>query len=421
MRDLAELPAGAPELRAVAEALVEVQAHREWVIEGLRAHVANLEAELARLRERVRGLEEHAANLEHDLEGARRHAANLEARLREREARLEALEAHASNLERRVGRRRGRLAEQGILPQVGWPRLQALFRLGERMRAARPDLQRRFPPDRGAEFWVWLLWHGLEGDEEVRKHLYPLPESHLVERVVGEWAGPQSYLRSALVDGWQLDGCLREAGFDPARGGRLLDFGCGCGRVLQYFALYAGSCRLVGADVDAEAVRWCVAHLDFARFRPLEKSPPSPFEAEEFDAVYAFSVFSHLPEEAQRAWLAELARITRPGAALVITVHGRHAVEEIVSGRRAETPGRERLERARPELERRGFAFFPYDRLGFLREENRRFFSDWDLASYGNAFVLEPYVREHWTERFELVSLLEAPDDWQDYVVLRRR
>jgi SAM-dependent methyltransferase len=224
------------------------------------------------------------------------------------------------------------------------------------------------------------------------------------------------------VDGWRIDGCLREAGFDPVRGGSVLDLGVGCGRILQYLAVYAKSCRLVGADVDEAAIAWCAKHLDFAAFQSLPRQPPSAFADGEFDAVYAFSVFSHLPEALHLRWLEEIARIARPGAAVVITVHGRHVIDEIVNRRRPHvTPSAQGLAAALPEIERRGFGFFPYRKLRFSDRENDRFFASWDLEEYGDTFILERYVRERWTKSFELVALHEAPDDWQDHVVLRRR
>lgn len=417
-----DLPSTSAETLAALESLTEIQAHREWVIDGLRAHVANLEADLARAMDRIRELEKHVANLEPELAGSRTHATNLERRLGEREARLAEVEAHAANLERRLPRRRLRLAERGMFPEVPFPRLNALFRAGELVRAERPDVRERFPEDRPVDFWYWLLWHGPESDPELARYLLPRPEPFLIHRVVGEATTPAEYAQSGLVDGWRIDACLAEAGFDPARGGTLLDFGVGCGRILQFFALYAGACRLVGCDVDEEAIRWCREHLDFAEFHGIARRPPSPFADQEFDAVWAFSVFSHLPEDLQLSWLAELARITRPGAAVVVTIHGRHVIDGITSGRFP--PGAStatELTRRLPELEASGFTFFPYRKLRFRDHANVQHFASWDLQEYGDAFVLERFVREHWTKWFELVALHEAPDAWQDYVVLRRR
>jgi SAM-dependent methyltransferase len=420
--DPVDAPDASAPTRALLEELAEIKAHREWVIEGLRAHVENLAVDLARATERVGELERHVANLEPELAGARKHVSNLERDLSEREARLAEVEAHAANLERRLSRRRVRLAEEGMFPKVPFPRLDALFRAAEHIRSVRPDLKQRFPEDRAIDFWHWLMWHAAESDAELQRHLPPSPPRFMIQRVVGESTTPLTYRRGGLVDWWQIDACLAEGGFDPVRGGRLLDFGAGCGRILQFFSLYAASCRLVGCDVDQETIGWCVENLDFAEFRALSPRPPTPFADGEFDAAYAFSVFSHLPERLHLQWLDELARITRSGAPLVVTVHGRRVIDEIASGRRPhEIPSAQELRRRLPELEAEGFAFFPYERLRFQARENDRHFQSWDLGEYGNTFLLEPYIRERWTEHFQLVSLHAAPDDWQDYVVLRRR
>jgi hypothetical protein len=47
--------------------------------------------------------------------------------------------------------------------------------------------------------------------------------------------------------------------------------------------------------------------------------------------------------------------------------------------------------------------------------------ADRDADVYGMTFIDLCYIREHWLDLFELVHVTEAPDDWQDYVVLRRR
>lgn len=413
------LPATPEETLEALHRLTEIHAHRDWVIEGLRAHVANIESDLARALERVSELERHTCNLEQELGGIREHGINLERQLIEREQRLAEVEGHAELLEQRIrGRRVVRLAEHGILPERGASALAALFRIGNRIWSERPDLQRRFPQDRAADYWYWLLWDR-DGNPEIAQARLPAPPAHLRERVVGQ-DDLVAYRRSGLVDWWRIEGCLRLGGFDPAAGGALLDFGVGCGRIAQCFALYADRLSLSGCDVDPEAIDWCAAHLDFARFAAIRPAPPTSFAAASFDALYAFSVFSHLPERLHLEWIAELHRITRPGGTVVLTVHGRHVVAEVLGGRAL--PGaREGLARQRAALESRGFAFVPYEKLGWRNEQNEAFFADWDLSTYGDSFILETYVRQQWTRWFDVVEWVPAPDAWQDYVVLRRR
>jgi len=423
------------QLVAHAARLEEVVRHREWRIAELERHIANLEARLGGLAEHAGNLERelspriaHAKNLESDLAKARArvasletHVANVDRAQRERDARIALLEEHVENLEARM-RRPLRLAERGIFPDSSDPHLDALFRHAEKLRADRPDLARFYPDDAPGSFWYWLLHPGPACEPAIAAHWPDLPPPSLMRRVVGEESEAGAYWRSGLIDWRSLDESLREAGFDPRAGGRLLDFGAGCGRVLQFFRLYSDLCELHGADVDAEAMRWCRASLPFAHFHALPGEPPCRLADRSFDAIYAFSVFSHLDEAAQLDWLAELARIARPGAALVLTVQGPRTIERFLAGETPQTvPRAGDLRRQQGAFERRSFLFFPYRRLALADEHNRRHYDDWDLDRYGSTFIGEAYIREHWSRWFEVVRIREAPDDWQDHVLLRRR
>lgn len=104
-------------------------------------------------------------------------------------------------------------------------------------------------------------------------------------------------------------------------GPAILDFGCGCGRVLRHLRGIEGA-RLHGVDWNAAAVRWCGENLPFARVARGRIAPPLPLPGERFDLVYAFSVFTHFPAALQTAWLAELAARLAPGGLLVLSTHG---------------------------------------------------------------------------------------------------
>src|SRR5262249_27140661 len=78
----------------------------------------------------------------------------------------------------------------------------------------------------------------------------------------------------------------------------------------------------VGTDLNPAAVRWCRTNLAFASFEENGLAPPLPFEDGRFELVYALSVFTHLPEELQLAWMKELRRVLRPGGWLLLSTHG---------------------------------------------------------------------------------------------------
>ena len=56
----------------------------------------------------------------------------------------------------------------------------------------------------------------------------------------------------------------------------------------------------------------------------LDQRRPAPLAmpADHFDFIYAISVFTHLREDYQDAWLEELARVARPDGIVLLTVHG---------------------------------------------------------------------------------------------------
>ena len=98
----------------------------------------------------------------------------------------------------------------------------------------------------------------------------------------------------------------------------VLDFGCGCGRVLRHWQ--NSGVDLHGCDINPVLVDWCTTNLPFAQVQ-LTGAPPLPYRTGQFDAVYSVSVFTHLAERDQRIWMQALARIIKPNGLLLITTH----------------------------------------------------------------------------------------------------
>ncbi len=115
----------------------------------------------------------------------------------------------------------------------------------------------------------------------------------------------------------------------------VLDFGCGCGRVLRHWRNIQGP-QWRGADYNAEMIRWCQHNLSFAQFAINPLDPPLPYPAATFDFVYALSVFTHMPEALQHAWMAELGRVLKPGGYLLITTHGERFLGTLTSSEKAQ-------------------------------------------------------------------------------------
>ena len=102
-------------------------------------------------------------------------------------------------------------------------------------------------------------------------------------------------------------------------GGRLIDVGCGVGNGLIIFHDRFG---LSGVGVDVSE-----GMLDIARAKVRERNLPIellridgedlPFDDDSFDVGINFEVLEHTPHPARM--LAELARVVKPGGAVVVT------------------------------------------------------------------------------------------------------
>jgi len=123
----------------------------------------------------------------------------------------------------------------------------------------------------------------------------------------------------------------RYAAFD--RTDKLLDWGCGCGRLTIHFLMETAGPAVYGCDVDGEAIAWCDAKLASGHFTAIEPFPPTSYADASFQLVAGYSVFTHLTKETQVAWLTEIRRILAPGGIFVATVHGDFAASLAFPGK----------------------------------------------------------------------------------------
>ena len=104
-------------------------------------------------------------------------------------------------------------------------------------------------------------------------------------------------------------------------GRRVLDFGCGSGRVLREFLPEAVSAEFWGCDLHRSTIAWLDQHLSPPLRFFVNDAIPTPHPDSHFDLVYAISVFTHITHE-WSAWLLELHRILKPDGLLVATFLG---------------------------------------------------------------------------------------------------
>lgn len=223
----------------------------------------------------------------------------------------------------------------------------------------------------------------------------PVPPTPLQVRVAGAAAG--EFCRTGLMVAQRLEAIVAEGGFDWPAGARVLDFGCGPGRLIGALQPRHPQAVFQGCDIDAEAIAWCQgAMADFASFAVNAHDPPLPYPDEAFDLVFSISIFTHLPEDQQFAWLDELRRVVKPGGLVLASTMNPHIYDlpdEI--GRTADKYGFGYWADA-PETE--GLPEF-----------------------YRLAYHSHSYLRRAWTRGFEIVRIGPSDlNDTQDSVLLRR-
>jgi len=240
---------------------------------------------------------------------------------------------------------------------------------------------------------VWCGCVGLWDPLAARRSGIPaLPPAALRYRV-GQSPYVSTFLTVGRMAAENLRAALVRAGRPLETFDSILDFGCGCGRTLVWLARGNSSHRFYGTDVDGAAIAWCRANQKFAEFHRNAPLPPLPYGDGKFDLVYAISVFTHLDEDLQSRWFAELRRVVRSGGLLILSVHGQAVWRELCDADRS-------------QLEQRGFLF---QRSG----KCRGIFPPW----YQTSFHAEGYIREQLGGHFRILEYLAEGMGYQDLVV----
>ena len=135
---------------------------------------------------------------------------------------------------------------------------------------------------------------------------------------------------------------------------RILDVGCGCGRLSNAYSKSAAlrklNIRYVGMDIDLKSILWCQKnitpqnpnfsfyHTDLwsKSYNPTGKEAARnfifPHEDRSFDLIILTSVFTHLLEEDLRHYLGELFRLLDAEGAIYASFFTYRSRQETIGG-----------------------------------------------------------------------------------------
>ncbi|MGH2869265.1 MAG: class I SAM-dependent methyltransferase [Solirubrobacteraceae bacterium] len=262
------------------------------------------------------------------------------------------------------------------------------------------------------DLWALLLTREYELYPHIRALLPAMPEPALQEM----WNGRSGLALASQSKAFyvKLRDRYERHGARPLDTASVLDFGCGWGRLTRYLARDVTPGRLYGCDpsegiLDACRASRVPATLARSDFRPREL----PFD-NRFDLAFAFSVFTHLSEAEHERCLRVLHAALEPGGVLIATIRppaylhscpAMHRVRDALGSDDAAALATPR------------YLFAPHAAVAVHPQ-----YGGEGEMDYGETVITMAYVRQRWSEWFELLEvdlLLEDPE--QVMLTLKRR
>jgi SAM-dependent methyltransferase len=237
------------------------------------------------------------------------------------------------------------------------------------------------------------------------KELSPFPPPYLRFRVTGSYS-LEHFHNTGLASRHAFANALKKVGKSFEDFNSILDFGCGCGRIMRWMKDVSQYSQLHGIDTDKPAVRWCQNQLKFAHFSINNPLPPTEFQNNKFDLIFSNSVLTHLDNNYQDQWLEELNRIAKPGAYILVTVNGEHAWKQFYDT----APSNPAMKNYRDAFLRDGYLYVSNDNWSGI-------FPDF----YHSMFHSYEYVHQHWTKFLDIKAYLPKEMlEYQDIVVMQK-
>jgi SAM-dependent methyltransferase len=188
---------------------------------------------------------------------------------------------------------------------------------------------------------------------------------------------------------------------------KVLDFGCGWGRIARFFFRELRSDSFYGVDVDPAMIAFCQSALPCGTYATVNPLPPMAFDYSSLDVIFAYSVFSHLAEHAARAWIGEFARVLKPGGILLATTQRRGFLDFCESLQRAQG---EPASGWHKSLAR---SFIPIEQAKRDFDDGKFLYAATggggprDSSFYGEAIIPEAYIRREYAPLLEFRVYLD--------------
>jgi SAM-dependent methyltransferase len=253
------------------------------------------------------------------------------------------------------------------------------------------------------DLWGLLLSKEYQIYPNIHQALPDLPDPSLQVR----WVGNSGLaLANQTLDFYtKVKHYQRLYGHQPLSNSRILDFGCGWGRILRYFAKDIPANLLFGCDPNPAVLDICQAHRVPGTLRQSECLPQTlPFD-ESFDLVYAFSIFTHLSEQTHLTCLNAIHQSLAPGGLLLATVRPKNFLSSKGATFASFDP------RSMVDLLK------SYDDGEYVFIGHQSLIVDGE-DTYGDACIPRAYIEQHWTKLFKIVGFSVSIRDPAQFLVV---
>lgn len=253
-------------------------------------------------------------------------------------------------------------------------------------------------------FWRWLVLRSAQRRYGLETALPGVPPDEMQRN----WTGSAG--ESTLQEGFDFYRLVLERarahGRPIGRDTRVLDFGCGWGRIIRFFLREVDHRHLHGCDCYPEALTEARRGNRWGQFILTDPRPQAPFRDASFDVIYLYSVFSHLSEQIHLDWLREFHRLLRPGGLLFATTRKRNFILDCADLRARSSV---------PAFAAAGAASF-LDTAEALRRYDAGLFSHSPTGGggvlaasfYGETCIPRGYVEREWGKLFIVRDFLDA-------------
>lgn len=213
---------------------------------------------------------------------------------------------------------------------------------------------------------------------------------------------------------------LSQQGMKDLREKKLLDFGCGWGRITRMWLRCIPGENITGVDPMTDMNSLCQNTIPNVHFMLTQPAPPILALADQaFDIVTAYSVFSHLNEEYLNLWVNEFARLVKPSGMMFITTRSRKFINHLHQ-KQEDNSFAEYEDSLKDCFTDYETAFRDYDQGKVIHQPVGG--GSLSTSFYGETCIPESYFHR-FNDRFELIKFIPnlKYEDNQACAVLERR